>query len=340
MAKRDIIVIGGSAGALDALQQIVSKLPDDLKASVFVVIHLSPSRESQLPQILTRDGRMPAGHAEQGQEIKQSRIYIAPPDLHLLLSNRHMDVVHGPKENRVRPAIDPLFRSAALNYGPRVIGVVLSGALDDGTAGLRAIKQTGGMAIVQDPEDASYPPMPQSAILNNPVDHVVPAAEIGPLLRALVEEDVPEKGATEAVGENLRKEVQISRQELESPEMIESVQELGRLTMFTCPECHGTLWEMKDNEPLRYRCHVGHAFSADSLDAEQGEKLEAALWFALRALEERGALSRRLARQARARERNSIAQQFEKRAAESDEHVESIRQILRTDPDRVIEKSA
>ena len=340
MPKRDIIVIGGSAGALDALMQIVSKLPHDLAASVFVVIHLSPARESLLPGILTRAGRLPASSPVDGEAIEQGHIYVAPPDLHLLLENRHINVLHGPKENRARPAIDPLFRSAALSYGPRVISVVLSGSLDDGTAGLRAIKKSGGVTIVQDPSEAIYPGMPQSAIANNSIDHILPAAEIAPLLRRLIEEEAPEKGAPETVSENLRKEVEISKQEFASDDMIKAVSEMGRLSMFTCPECQGTLWEMKDGELLRYRCHVGHAFSGDSLDAEQGEKLEAALWSALRALEERGALSRRLAKQARERQRDRVAQQFEKRAEEANEHVESIRQILVADPDRTIAKIA
>jgi two-component system chemotaxis response regulator CheB len=194
MARHDIIVIGGSAGAIETLTTIVSTLPHNLAASIFVVLHISPTRESLLPTILTRAGRISAIHPRDHQTVQQGQIYVAPPDRHLLVENRHVNVVHGPKENRSRPAIDPLFRSAAINYGPRVIGVVLSGALDDGTAGLRAIKKHGGITIVQDPADASYPAMPENAIYNNSVDHIVRAGEIGPLLVQLVKELLSEEG--------------------------------------------------------------------------------------------------------------------------------------------------
>lgn len=336
MANRDIIVIGGSAGALEVLQALVAKLPHDLPASIFVVIHISPARESVLPQILTRAGRMPAFQAADQELIEYGQIYVAPPDQHLLLENRHISLVHGPKENRSRPAIDPLFRSAAVNYGPRVIGVLLSGSLDDGTAGLRAIKQRGGITIVQDPDEAVYSSMPESAIYNNTIDHIVKADEIALLLRQLVQEEIPEKEEPKSMSGDLRKENELSKQELEPAEMIEAAKELGHLSMFTCPECQGTLWELKDGELLRYRCHVGHVYSIDSLDAAQGEKVESALWSALRALEERGALARRLAQQSRDRQRESLAERFEQRASEADEHAESIRQILLSDPEKVL----
>jgi two-component system chemotaxis response regulator CheB len=334
--KRDIIVIGGSAGSLDALKEIVAKLPEDLPAAVFIVLHVSPTRESSLPEILTRAGRLPAIHPNDNQMIEHGRIYIAPPDRHLLIENRHISIVHGPKENRSRPAIDPLFRSAAITYGPRAVGVVLSGTLDDGTAGLCAMKRMGAVTIVQHPSDAIYSSMPESAISNNSVDYIVPAAEIGPLLNQLVEDEFVNEGRIETMTDNLRNEVKISKQEIDSKESIEAVQELGRLSMFTCPECHGTLWEMKNGELLRYRCHVGHAFSIESLDTEQGEKLEAALWSALRALEERGALARRLAKQAHERSRVTIAAKFLERARQADADAETIREILLADPERAL----
>jgi len=206
--------------------------------------------------------------------------------------------------------------------------------LDDGTAGLRAIKKHGGITIVQDPADASYPAMPENAIYNNSVDHIVRAGEIGPLLVQLVNEEILSEGGPEPLNRNAEKEVAIIQQTLEPKEMIEAAEDFGRLSMFTCPECHGTLWEMKDGELLRYRCHVGHGFSSDSLDAEQGEKLESALWSALRALEERGGLARRLAQQSRETERESLARRFEARANEADEHAASIRKVLLGNPDK------
>jgi two-component system chemotaxis response regulator CheB len=332
--NRDIIVIGGSAGALDALQTIVSKLPHDLRAAVFVVIHISPTRESMLPKLLTRAGRLPAVHPSDHQPIQNSRIYVAPPDRHLVIENRHVNVVHGPRENRARPAVDPLFRSAAVNYGPRVIGVVLSGALDDGTAGLRAIKKMGGLAIVQDPLSANYPAMPQSAIDNTEVDCIANAEEIARRLRELVNERASEETGSEDDRRALQKEMSMVTHEYKPDEMIQAVNDIGEISMFTCPECQGALWELKDGKLLRYRCHVGHAFSIESLDVEHGEKLESALWSALRALEERGAMARRLASQARDRSRESVARRFEARALEADEHAESIRQMLIADPDK------
>jgi two-component system chemotaxis response regulator CheB len=199
-AKRDIIVIGGSAGALAVVSKIVAQLPHDLPASIFIVLHISPARESFLPSILTRAGSMPAFQPSDQQQIEYGRIYIAPPDQHLILENRHIRLVHGPKENRARPAIDPLFRSAAANYGRRAIGVLLSGTLDDGTAGLRAIKQAGGITVVQDPAEALYPSMPESAIYKNSIDHILKAGEIAQLLQQLVEQQLGEKEATSSVG--------------------------------------------------------------------------------------------------------------------------------------------
>ena len=318
------------------LSEIVANLPHDLAAAIFVVIHLSPSHESLLPSILSRNARLEAAHPSEREPIERGRIYVAPPDRHLIIENGDVLLVHGPKENRARPAIDPLFRSAAINYGPRVIGVILSGSLDDGAAGLRAIKNTGGIAIVQDPADANYPAMPASAIDNTSVDFIVKAGEIGPLLRSLVAEETSPKEVAEVMKGDLRKEMDMVEQRLEPEEMIEAVSKLGRISMFTCPECHGALWEIKDGELLRYRCHVGHAFSIESLDADHGMKLESALWSALRALEERGELARRLAKQCRERGRERLAIRYERRAEEADEQAESIRQMLVADPDKPI----
>src|SRR5215813_4007919 len=339
MPKRDIIVIGGSAGAFDALTQIISALPFNLPASVFVVIHSSPDRESKLPGILQRSGRLPATQATHLQEIERGRIYVAPSDRHLILENRHVMVMHGTKENRSRPAIDPLFRSAARAYGSRVIAVLLSGALDDGTAGIYAVKKSGGIAIVQDPAEAPYHSMPQSAIAHNEINYVLRTEDIAPVLRNLIGQQVDEEGAPDQMKDDMKAELEIASQELDSKEMIDSVDRLGRLSMLTCPESQGALWELRDGELLRYRCHVGHAFSIESLDAEQAEKLEGALWSALRALEERVALSHRLAKQARERKRDLIAKNFESRAEDADKHAEIIRSILLADPEKLLIQS-
>jgi two-component system chemotaxis response regulator CheB len=296
MAGHDIIVIGASAGGVEALRELARGLPPDLPAAVFVVLHVPPSGQSILPKILSNSGPLRAHHAINGEAIEYGRIYIAPPDYHMLVERERVRVVRGPRENRARPAADPLFRSAAHAYGTRVVGVVLSGALDDGTAGLAAIKRRGGVTVAQDPEEAPYPGMPRSATENVALDHCLPVAGIAPLLARLA--SVPAKDdAVYPVPEILRVETRISR--LEESEM-EDVEKIGELSAFTCPECRGALWELRDGDLLRFRCHVGHAFSSESLMAEQSEELENALWAALRSLEENAALSLRMGQRERA----------------------------------------
>src|SRR5215831_13231965 len=190
MAKHDVIVIGASAGGVEAISRVVADLPRDIRASIFVVLHISRGR-SLLPEILTRAGRIPAAHPTDGEPLQYGRIYVAPPDHHLVVQAGAARVVHSASENGVRPAVDPLFRSAARAYGPRVIGVVLTGALDDGTAGVVAIREAGGVNVVQDPEEAFAPGMPRSAIATGAVDHVVPLRDIPLLLGALSEEEAP-----------------------------------------------------------------------------------------------------------------------------------------------------
>src|ERR1041384_7292509 len=190
MATRDIIVIGASAGGVQALSKLVAAFPPDLPAAVFIVLHIPSHAPSFLPDILARDARIPVAHATDREEIREGKVYVAPPDQHLLIEDRHVKLVHGPKENLHRPSIDALFRSAARWAGPRVIGVVLTGARDDGTVGMRAIKQCGGIAVIQDPEDALYPGMPRSALENAQIDFVLPIAEIPPLLVRLANETI------------------------------------------------------------------------------------------------------------------------------------------------------
>jgi two-component system chemotaxis response regulator CheB len=277
-----------------------------------------------MPKILNRLGRLPAHHAVDGEAIEYGRIYIAPPDHHLLVESERVRVVRGPKENRARPAADPLFRSAAWAYGTRVVGVVLTGALDDGTAGLAAIKQRGGVAVAQDPEEALYPGMPGSAVENVTVDYCLPLAGIAPLLTRLASTPAPDESIY-PIPEILSIETRMARREQSK---MEDVEKLGSPSAFTCPECRGTLWELKDGDLLRFRCHVGHAFSAESLMAEQSEELESALWAALRSLEENAALARRLA--ARAREHNHQISliRYEDNASQIEQHADVIRQVL------------
>jgi len=320
----DIIVIAASAGGVEALQELARGLPPDLPAAVFIVLHVPSSGPSMLPRILNNSGPLRAHHAVNGEAIERGRIYIAPPDYHLLVERERVRVVRGPRENRARPAADPLFRSAAYAYGTRVVGVVLSGALDDGTAGLAAIKRRGGLAVAQDPREALYSSMPRSAMENVALDHCLPVAGIAPLLAQLV--SAPAKNdAVYPMSEILKVETRIAR--LEESEM-EDVEKIGKLSALTCPECNGALWELRDGELLRFRCHVGHAFSAESLIAEQSEALENALWVALRSLEENAALSRRLAERAGKHNHTTSMTQFEKNARQVEEHAAIIRRVL------------
>ena len=255
--RRDIIVIGASAGGLEPLQRILGGLPDDLQASIFVVLHMGAA--SWLVTILDRAAALSVVAAKTGQKIEPGRIYAAVPDRHLLMHDQHILLRRGPRENLARPAIDPLFRSAACTFGARVIGVVLSGALNDGTAGLRAIKRCGGIAIVQQPSEAAVPDMPRSALAYADIDHVAPAGALAALLARLAREPA---GETPPIPLEIRLEAAIAAQELVG---MEADEQLGRSSRFTCPECHGALWEIDDGALLRYRCHVGHAFTGDAV---------------------------------------------------------------------------
>jgi two-component system chemotaxis response regulator CheB len=323
----DIIVVGASAGGVEALSQLARGMPRDLPAAVFIVLHVSARSPSIMPSILSRAGALPAAHAVDGMPIEHGRIYVAPPDHHMLVERGRVRVLRGPKENRSRPAVDPLFRSAAVAYGPRVVGVILTGALDDGTHGMRAVKRRGGTSVVQELSEALYPGMPRSVIRNVEVDYRLPVAEMGPLLVRLSREPAEEEGAY-PVPDDLETEAKIAEQKVDTMELLESVEKLGRLTSYTCPECHGSLWELREGELLRFRCHTGHALSAESMVAEQSEGLEAALWSALRALEEKVALMRQMAARARRRSLLKAAESFEARARETEEHVTTVRTIL------------
>jgi two-component system chemotaxis response regulator CheB len=252
----DIVAIGASTGGVDALKTITRGLPSEFPAAVFVVLHIGAF--SYLSQILDRAGPLPAANARNGEKIRPGHIYIAPPDQHMLLHDDHVLLRRGPRENMARPSIDPLFRTAAATYGGRVIGVVLTGALSDGTAGLRAIKRCGGIAVVQDPDDAEVPDMPRNAMRHVPIDRREKIARMADLLAQLVDEPA---GATPEIPEDIRMEAAIAAQEEGS---MSTEDQLGTRSRLTCPECGGTLWEIADGSLLRYRCHVGHAFSGDA----------------------------------------------------------------------------
>jgi two-component system chemotaxis response regulator CheB len=290
------------------------------------VLHVARGR-SLLPEILTRAGRLPAAHPTDGEPLQYGRIYVAPPDHHLIVANGAVRVAHTAAENGVRPALDPLFRSAARAYGPRVIGVVLTGALDDGTAGIAAVKEAGGITIAQDPEEAFAPGMPRSAIATGMVDHVVVLRDVPLLLGALIDEPAPEVPPTPPRGPHLSAiESDLGHERL----AVHGRDRPGSPSVFTCPECHGTLWESDAEGVLRFRCRVGHAYSPESMLAAQTDEVDRALWIALRTLEERAALADRLAERARERQHVLVDRAFTERAREAEQQAEGIRGLLRS----------
>ena len=317
-SRRDIVVVGASAGGVEALVSIARALPGDFPAAVFVVLHLPEGGRSYLASILARAGALPAAQARDGAPVRPGTITVAQPDCHLILEEGTIRVVRGPKVNATRPAVDVLFHSAARSYDGRVVGVVLTGNRTDGTLGLRAIKRRGGIAIVQ--ADPVHEGMPTSAIQNVEVDAVVPLEEIAERLTMMVD-----SGKEVAVGDGEKTE--------ESP--LEAGFDIGRLdeapgdpTVFRCPECGGALWELEDAGLQAYVCHVGHSFSAESLLAEQQDDVERALWSAVRLLEERAALNERLAERVGDRGLAKSRGRFESSARLAYEEADVIRKIL------------
>ena len=327
MVHRDIVVIGASAGGLEALKQILSALPAELDAAILIVLHTSSSAIGLLPIVLQRSSSLPVCHPKDGEPIKHGRVYVAQPGFHMIVEEGVLRVIQGPRENLHRPAIDPLFRSAAAAYGARVIGVILTGMLDDGTSGLMVVKSSGGEAIVQDPESALFPPMPRSAI-----DHV-PNAQVASLERlpSILLTSIHEPLAAGAIAHakplvGAAKETRIA--ELDMNEISNNELRMGHPSAYGCPDCGGVLWEIEENGFLRFRCRVGHAMTAKYLAAEQRHVLETALWAALRAMEESSALQHRMAERA-AGSRNSLAAQlFKERASTTELNARVLREFL------------
>ena len=313
---RDVIVIGASAGGVEALMKMTNGF-SEMDAAIFVVLHAGPNRRSLLYDLLHRQSQgMRVTAAENDLAIEHGHMYVSVPDYHLVLEPDRMRLVHGPTENRHRPSIDALFRSAAKAFGPRVIGVVLSGYLDDGSAGLHSIKRAGGLAIVQDPKDAAVSSMPESAIGTTAVDYISRAADIPALLSRLVKQSLDLSAATHATGNG--------KDELVDPK--------GTPSAYTCPECHGTLWEVQEGKLLRYACRVGHSFSVESMLQDQSNATERALWAALRALEERTDLSRRMEERSRASGLPVAAKRYDELARSAEHHASVLRKLLLENP--------
>src|SRR3954452_2202727 len=319
MSTRDIIAIGGSTGALDALKCIFANLPANLPAAVFVVMHIASDGGEMLADILDAAGPMAVKMAAEGDIIENGRAYIAPAGRHLLVDKGTIRLGQGPRENMVRPAVDPLFRSAALSYGPRVIGVVLSGMLDDGAAGLAAVKRCGGLTVVQDPADAQTNEMPLKALDACAVDYRATAGKLAQTLVQLTNELAPPP--LPAPGD-IALEVQIAAGPLSTTEMIAQI---AVPVPLSCPACGGVLSEIAKPSRLRFRCQIGHAYTADALDNEKEAAIAEAVGVDLRVLEERHTLLVKMAAHARRRGHNRSAQQFEERAADYRRQADTIR---------------
>lgn len=313
-----VVVVGSSAGGMEALTRLMAQLPADFPAPVFIVNHMSAETTGKpLVQALNRAGSLSCSHATDGEAFQKGQVYLAPSDQHLLLVRGKMLVTKGARENRQRPAIDPLFRSAAVAYGKGVIGIILTGYLDDGTSGMKAIKRCGGTSIAQDPDDAAHPDMPLSVIRHVGADYCVPLSQMGSLLEKLAAREV---GVSRKPPADLVIEAKIAQRVVSD---IKSVETLGSQVPFNCPDCGGVLWKMKHGDVLRYRCHTGHAFSSASLLAQQSEKIEETLWVALRMFEERQNLISTMGSS-----QKDLPSSVVERVKESQIHIDRIRAML------------
>lgn len=323
--NKDIVVVGTSAGGLSALQTLVEGLPADFAGAMFVVLHLSPNAPSALARILQRQSAIPVAEAGDGEVVRPGRIYTAPPDYHLVLDGDTMRLTRGPRENRHRPAIDALFRSAAFAYDRRVVGVLLTGELDDGTAGLWEVKNRGGTAVVQDPADAWAPSMPRNALQYVRADHVLPMREIAAMVTKLTRASVTGEKPTLLPAED---EAEIeTRVALEADALHAGVRELGPNSPYTCPECHGVLTRLKSGGVPRFRCHTGHAYSIYSLLAAVDEDVEHSMWNALRSIEESELLLAHLARHlAESKGDQATIERFQKKARDAQRLADLMRQ--------------
>jgi two-component system chemotaxis response regulator CheB len=283
-----VVVIGASAGGVEALTRVAAGLPPDFAAAVFVVLHIPPDAPSALAQILARSGPLPTQQVEAIVRIEPGHIYVAPPNRHLVVHAGHAALEAGPRENSARPSVDVLFRSAARAYGSRVVGVVLSGTLRDGALGLAAIKMRGGVTIVQDPDEALFAGMPQNALRTAEIDYCLAAADIPAQLVELTDHHIEHEPMEPTTPD-------VSTHAADEPEEESSPKRPNAASGLTCPECHGSLWELDEGGSLRYECRIGHTYGVEALLAQQGETVEAALWSAVNALQERAATFRRLA---------------------------------------------
>jgi two-component system, chemotaxis family, protein-glutamate methylesterase/glutaminase len=324
VSNRDIIAIGTSAGGVEALLLLARSFRPDFPAAVLVTIHLSQEYDSELDQMLTRAGPLPASFGQEGSEPRKAHIYLAPPGRHLLLEDDRLMLGNGPRENNARPAIDPMLRSVAMCCGGRAVGVVLTGAMGDGASGLWAIERAGGLTVVQDPRDAAFSEMPREAVNMMDPDHVVPLTRLPALLDSLVHRPA---GETRPLPDQVRFEVAVARGAHSSADAMDQV---GRRSVLTCPDCGGTMWEIEEAGLVRYRCHIGHAYSATLMELALDDKLRHALASARVSHRERVMLLERMERRAAASGWNHVAATWKERAEEHRTQAETIDGALRT----------
>jgi two-component system, chemotaxis family, protein-glutamate methylesterase/glutaminase len=319
---RGIVVIGGSAGALDPLKTILARLAADFGAAIFCVLHMPADHNSPLADILNGKAGLPVRWARDEDQIEAGRVYLAPPNQHLVLTKDNVRLTNGPRENRARPAIDVLFRSAAVAFASEVTGIVLSGYLSDGAAGLASIKQRGGIAVVQNPAEAMVDAMPRAALAATDVDHCLRADEIGARLPEITRQP---GGRVMPVPPEMEIELDIA---MSGRSGSPRVRRLGDAVTLTCPDCKGVLTELRDAKPLRYRCQIGHAFTADTLLASHDEQVHDAAKLALRLVEEHVELLARMAGDAEKRGHRNAGRSFEQRAAEYRDAADVLRGAL------------
>lgn len=324
MQNHGFVAIGCSAGGLPALQRLLPGLSPELDAAIVVVLHMRGD-DSLLADILARATRLPATFAQDGEPVTPRRLFVAPPDRHLLVADGRFRLVRVPTENGFRPSIDVLFRAAACHLTTQVIGIVLTGLLNDGTAGLRAIKRCGGISVVQDPDDADFPSMPRSALDHVQIDHCLPIAEMASLIHRLVQAPA---GRPVPVPDDIRLECSIAENKIGSV-VLEN--RLGKPSTFSCPDCGGVLWEIEDGSLLRYRCHVGHGLTAAALAVEQAGKLDQVLNSALRAHREHAELFRRLQKRAEGINGVRTAKSYAERAEAYERQARIILEFLERD---------
>jgi two-component system, chemotaxis family, protein-glutamate methylesterase/glutaminase len=322
MANRDLLAVGTSAGGVDALVFLAKHFRRDLPASILVTIHLPSYASSTLDEILSGSGPLPARFASDGERLRRSSIYIAPPNRHLLVVGERLVLGEGPRENNSRPAIDPMLRSAAICCCGRAIGVVLTGTLGDGASGLWAIAQCGGITVVQDPSDAAFSEMPETALQRAKPNHVVPLAEMPALLDNLVSQPA---GVPGPMPRTVKYEVEIARK---GPQNVHNMDGLGRRSVLVCPDCGGMMWDIGEGEVIRYRCHVGHTYTAEVMSLALDEGLRRALATAQRVLEDRLSLARKLHDQAIDSGHRLLAETWAQKAREAEGEIDVVRSSI------------